>query len=102
MLSRMIQDNVPESAVSPMIDHVEAARGTLDKMRTLMLVHMRQVLTASQRARFESLHAEWQIELQQAGVDRQREEQKRKEDSQKANQKPHQKPASDRRGRPGV
>jgi len=63
------------------------------------------VLTASQRARFETLHAEWQIELQQADVERQRQEQKRKlEESEKTNQKPDQKPAStsDRRGRPGV
>ena len=44
------------------IDRVEAVRANLNKMRTLMLLHMRQVLTPDQRTRFNALHDRWEQE----------------------------------------
>ena len=48
-LSRMIETMVDEGQVTQQIDRVEAVRSTLNKTRTLMLLHMRQLLTAEQR-----------------------------------------------------
>jgi Spy/CpxP family protein refolding chaperone len=105
MLSKTILDNAPEWMVSKWIDRVEETRSALNKTRTLMLYRMRQVLNPAQRARFETLHAQFEIELQQAEVERQKQDQKRKQDeSQKSiqNPKPDQRPAPDHRGRPGA
>ena len=54
-LSGLIKTTAPESEVARQIDRVEAARSTLNKTRTLMLLHMRQVLTPDQRLKLNAL-----------------------------------------------
>ena len=54
-LSHLIELNAEESQVSKQVDKVEAIRSHLNKSRTLMLLHMRQVLNPDQRARFKGL-----------------------------------------------
>ncbi|MGE5244318.1 MAG: Spy/CpxP family protein refolding chaperone [Betaproteobacteria bacterium] len=61
-LSNMIQVNAEEGEVVRQIDRVEAERAALNKMRTLMLLHMHQVLTPDQLVRFKAAHDEWQRE----------------------------------------
>jgi Spy/CpxP family protein refolding chaperone len=58
-LSRMIEANADEALVVKQVDRVEATRATLGKMRTLMLFHMHQVLTADQLAKFKIAHDKW-------------------------------------------
>ncbi len=58
-LSRMIEANADESLVVKQVDRVEATRATLGKMRTLMLFHMHQVLTADQLTKFKIAHDKW-------------------------------------------
>jgi Spy/CpxP family protein refolding chaperone len=55
-VSRLIEVGTDEATVGGWIDKAEAARGRLNKVRTLMLMRMRQVLTPDQRARFKALH----------------------------------------------
>jgi Spy/CpxP family protein refolding chaperone len=55
-LSRLIQDNADAAAVGRHVDKVEAVRSALNKERTLMLLHMRQVLTPDQRLKLQSLN----------------------------------------------
>jgi len=59
-LSRMIATNADEAAVTRQVDKVEAIRSNMNKMRTLMLLHMRQVLSPEQRIKLTKLHEEWQ------------------------------------------
>jgi periplasmic protein CpxP/Spy len=61
-LSKMIASDSDELQVAKQIDRVEAARSQLNKMRTLMLLHMRQLLTPDQRVRFNALHEQWEKE----------------------------------------
>jgi Spy/CpxP family protein refolding chaperone len=56
-LSHLIEADADETAVARWVDKTEAARGALNKVRTLMLMRMRQVLTPDQRARFKELYA---------------------------------------------
>jgi Spy/CpxP family protein refolding chaperone len=58
-LSRMIEANADEGLVVKQVDRVEASRATLGKMRTMMLFHMHQVLTAEQLAKFKIAHDKW-------------------------------------------
>jgi Spy/CpxP family protein refolding chaperone len=58
-LSRLIQADADESVIGKQSDRVEAVRAALNKSRTLMLVHMRQVLTPDQRAKLSGLRAQW-------------------------------------------
>jgi Spy/CpxP family protein refolding chaperone len=58
-LSRMIANNADESLVIRQVDKVEAVRAHMNKIRTLMLLHERQVLTPDQRARLNKLHEQW-------------------------------------------
>jgi Spy/CpxP family protein refolding chaperone len=58
-LSRLIANNADELVVTRQVDKVEAIRSSLNKMRTLMLLHMRQVLAPDQRARLNKLHEQW-------------------------------------------
>jgi len=62
-LSRLIETDSDEGQVARHVDRVEAARGNLNKMRTMMLLHMRQVLTSDQRVRFKALHDRWRENL---------------------------------------
>jgi len=59
-LSTLIEADANEPDVVKQIDKVEAARATLNKERTLMLLHMRQVLTPEQRATYTARVEQWQ------------------------------------------
>lgn len=54
-LSHLIEINAEEALVAKHIDSVEMARAALNKTRTLMLLHMRQVLTPEQRAKLTAM-----------------------------------------------
>ncbi len=58
-LSRLIEANAEEAQVAKQVDRVETTRSALNKMRTLMLLHMRQVLSPDQRVKFKVLHDQW-------------------------------------------
>jgi Spy/CpxP family protein refolding chaperone len=68
-LSRLIEMNADEAMVARQIDRVELVRSSLNKTRTLMLLHMRQVLTADQRVKLTAMHDRW--ERQQRDKDKQ-------------------------------
>ena len=57
-LSRLIEANVDEAIIGRQSDHVEVIRADLNKSRTLMLVHMRQILSPEQRDKFKVLREE--------------------------------------------
>ena len=59
-LSRLIESNADEAQVLRQVDRVESARATVNKMRTLMLFRMRQVLTPDQRVRFKAMQERWE------------------------------------------
>jgi Spy/CpxP family protein refolding chaperone len=59
-LSKMIAANADETAVTKQVDKVEAIRANMNKMRTLMLLHMRQVLSPDQRVKLNKLHDQWE------------------------------------------
>ncbi len=59
-LSRMIQNDADEAALSRQIDRVETARANTNKTRSLMLLQMRKVLVPDQRKKFDAMHARWQ------------------------------------------
>ncbi len=59
-LSRMIEANTDEASVMRQVDRVETTRASLNKARTAMLLHMRQVLTPEQRVRFKTAHDQWE------------------------------------------
>jgi Spy/CpxP family protein refolding chaperone len=61
-LSSLIEANADEPTVVQQVDKVEAARGVLNKERTLMLLHMRQVLTPQQRTIYTARVEQWQRE----------------------------------------
>ena len=56
-LSRLIATSASETEVTHQIDRVEATRSTLNKTRTLMLLHMRLVLKPEQRLKLNDLLA---------------------------------------------
>jgi Spy/CpxP family protein refolding chaperone len=58
-LSRLIEADTDEFQVSRQVDRVEATRAILNKARTMMLVHMRQVLTPEQRVLFKTALDKW-------------------------------------------
>lgn len=59
-LSKLIESEADEAIVSKQIDRVEATRAHLNKIRTLMHLHMRQILTPDQRVKFKALADQWQ------------------------------------------
>ena len=59
-LSRLIEADADETQVVQQVDRIERTRGSLNKMRTLMLLHMRHVLSSEQRARFKALQGQWE------------------------------------------
>jgi periplasmic protein CpxP/Spy len=63
-LSHMIEKNADEALVTRQIEQVEAIRSNLNKTRTLMHLHMRQVLTPEQRLRFTALYEQRQAAQQ--------------------------------------
>jgi Spy/CpxP family protein refolding chaperone len=58
-LSRLIEINSDETTVSRQVDKVESVRAGLNKTRTLMLLHMRQILTPKQNTKFKAVHEQW-------------------------------------------
>lgn len=59
-LSRLIAANADESIVTKQLDKVEATRSSLNKMRTLQLLHIRQVLSPEQRTKLNRIHDQWE------------------------------------------
>ena len=59
-LSRLIASNADEASVIKQVDKVEAIRSNLNKMRTLQLLHIRQVLTPDQRMKLNKIHDQWE------------------------------------------
>jgi Spy/CpxP family protein refolding chaperone len=58
-LSRLVGANADEPTVTKQVDKVEAIRSHMNKMRTLMLLHMRQVLTPDQRVKLNKRYEQW-------------------------------------------
>ena len=63
-LSRLISLGADEKQVTQQIDKVETLRASLNKTRTLMLLHMRQVLTSDQRGKLNKLYEQREKERQ--------------------------------------
>ena len=59
-LSKQIAAGADEALVRKQVDKVEAVRSNMNKMRTLMLLRERQVLTPDQRLKLNKLHEEWE------------------------------------------
>ena len=55
-LSKQIATGADEALVTRQVDKVESIRASMNKMRTLMLLHERQLLTPDQRIRLNKLH----------------------------------------------
>ena len=68
-LSRMIAANADEGAIIKQVDRVEAIRANLNKMRTLQLVHIRQMLTPEQLKKLNTLHEHWERDHPRDGRD---------------------------------
>ncbi|HEV3061249.1 MAG TPA: Spy/CpxP family protein refolding chaperone [Vicinamibacterales bacterium] len=60
VLSHMIANNENEALVTRQVDKVETIRAEMNKTRTLMLLHMRQVLSPEQRKKLNKLHEQWE------------------------------------------
>jgi Spy/CpxP family protein refolding chaperone len=58
-LSRLVGANADETLVTKQVDKVEAIRAHMNKMRTLMLLHMRQALTPEQRVKLNKRYEQW-------------------------------------------
>jgi len=54
-LSRLIEMNADETVVTHQVDKVEAIRSRLNKARTLVLLHHRQILTPEQRVKLKAM-----------------------------------------------
>ncbi len=60
LLSQQIAAGADESLVTRQVDKVEAIRAHMNKMRTLMLLKERQVLSPEQRVKLSQLHEQWE------------------------------------------
>ncbi|MEP7305558.1 MAG: hypothetical protein ABJA98_08585 [Acidobacteriota bacterium] len=58
-LSRLLGINADEATVLRQVDKVEVVRGSLNKARTLMLLHMRQVLKPKQNVKFNAVFEQY-------------------------------------------
>jgi len=54
-LSRLIETNSDESVVTRQVDKVEGIRSHLNKARTMVIWHHRQLLTPEQRVKFKAM-----------------------------------------------
>jgi Spy/CpxP family protein refolding chaperone len=66
-LSRLIEADADETQVVQQVDRIERTRGSLNKMRTLMLLRMRHVLSPEQRAKFKALQGQWERDHRRDG-----------------------------------
>ena len=66
-LSRMIAANADEATVIKQVDKVEAIRSHMNKMRTLMLLRMRQILTPEQRTKLNQKYEQWEKDHRREG-----------------------------------
>jgi Spy/CpxP family protein refolding chaperone len=69
-LSRLIEMNADEASIIRQEDKVEAIRSQVNKMRILVLVHHRQVLTPDQRVKLKAMFDQLQADRAQAERDR--------------------------------
>src|SRR3954467_8666842 len=60
LLSQQIVAGADEALVTRQVDRVEAIRSNMNKMRTLMLLKERQVLSPEQRVKLSKLHEQWE------------------------------------------
>jgi len=60
VLSQQIAAGADEGLVTRQVDKVEAIRSNMNKMRTMMLLKERQVLSPDQRVKLNRLHEQWQ------------------------------------------
>ncbi len=58
-LSRLIKIDSDDAQIAKQSDRVEASRTALNKSRTLMLVHIRKILTTDQRDKLSALREQW-------------------------------------------
>jgi periplasmic protein CpxP/Spy len=66
-LSRMIAANADEASVIRQVDRVEAIRSHMNKMRTLMLLRMRQILSPEQRLKLNQKFEQWEKDHRRDG-----------------------------------
>ena len=66
-LSRMIAANADEATVIRQVDKVEALRSHMNKMRTLMLLRMRQILSPEQRLKLNQKYEQWEKDHRREG-----------------------------------
>ena len=60
LLSQQIVAGADEALVTRQVDKVEAIRSHMNKMRTLMLLKERQLLSPEQRVKLNKLHEQWE------------------------------------------
>jgi Spy/CpxP family protein refolding chaperone len=60
VLSQQIVAGADETLVTRQVDKVEAIRAHMNKIRTLMLLKERQVLSPDQRVKLNKLHEQWE------------------------------------------
>ena len=82
-LSRLIESSADEGVVTRQIDRVETVRAGLNKTRTLMLLHMRGVLTPEQRVKLNAMYAR---------SDQERRDRNKQRQSSGSEQRPHEQP----------
>jgi Spy/CpxP family protein refolding chaperone len=66
-LSKMIAANADEASVIKQVDRVEAIRSHMNKMRTLMLLRMRQILSPEQRVKLNQKYEQWEKDHRRDG-----------------------------------
>lgn len=60
LLSQQIAAGADETLVGKQVDKVESIRSHMNKMRTMMLLKERQVLSPEQRVKLSKLHEQWE------------------------------------------
>ena len=60
LLSQQIVAGADEALVTRQVEKVEAIRSNMNKMRTLMLLKERQILSPEQRVKLNKLHEQWE------------------------------------------
>jgi Spy/CpxP family protein refolding chaperone len=60
LLSQQIVAGADEALVTRQVEKVEAIRSHMNKMRTLMLLKERQILSPEQRVKLNKLHEQWE------------------------------------------